>query len=95
MDYALEARSQRIRHHLRRPLAGRGDLLNENRRNTVTEIVPHPAPPQKRRTHTRHAFEPETTTTFVSDPNPTQLAKPVLNTKTNPREPGRVNRKAT
>jgi hypothetical protein len=32
MDDALEARSQRVRHHLPRPLAGRGNLLNENRR---------------------------------------------------------------
>jgi hypothetical protein len=40
MDDALEARSQRIRHYLRRPLASRGDLLNENARNTVTETDP-------------------------------------------------------
>lgn len=32
MDDALEARFERLRHHLRRPLAGRGNLLNENRR---------------------------------------------------------------
>lgn len=31
MDNALEARSQRIVHHLTRPLAGRGNLLNANR----------------------------------------------------------------
>ena len=30
MDDALEARSQRVRHHLQRPLAGRRNLLNEN-----------------------------------------------------------------
>lgn len=31
-DDALEARFQRIRHHLPRPLSGRGDLLYESRR---------------------------------------------------------------
>ncbi len=42
MDNAMEARSQRIRHNLRRPLAGRGDLLNETAGNTVPETVPWP-----------------------------------------------------
>jgi len=37
MDDALEACSQRIRHHLHRPLAGRKDLLNETAGNTVNE----------------------------------------------------------
>ena len=32
MDDALEAGSQRVRHHLRRPLAGSGDQLDEDRR---------------------------------------------------------------
>ena len=40
MDNALEASSQRILNHLRRPIPGRGELLNENARNTVNEIVP-------------------------------------------------------
>jgi len=39
MDNALEASSQRIRNHLRRPIPGRVELLNENARNTVNEIV--------------------------------------------------------
>ena len=30
MDDALEARSQRVRHHFQRPLASRRNLLNEN-----------------------------------------------------------------
>ena len=41
MDNALEASSQRIRNHLRAPIPGRGELLNENARNTVNEIVPY------------------------------------------------------
>jgi len=40
MDNAVEASSQRIRNHLRRPIPGSGELLNENARNTVNEIVP-------------------------------------------------------
>ena len=40
MDDALEARSQRLCHHLQRPLAGRRNLLNENAGNTVNETVP-------------------------------------------------------
>lgn len=40
MDNALETSSQRIRNHLRRPIPGRGELLNEKARNTVNEIVP-------------------------------------------------------
>ena len=40
MDNALEASSQRICHHLRRPLAGRRDLLNENAGNTLNETDP-------------------------------------------------------
>ncbi len=40
MNDVLEASSQRLCHHLRKPLAGRGDLLNETAGNTVTETVP-------------------------------------------------------
>ena len=40
MDNAVETSSQRIRNHLRAPIPGRGELLNENARNTVNEIVP-------------------------------------------------------
>jgi len=40
MGSALEASSQRIRYHLRRPIPGRGKLLTRNARNTVKEIVP-------------------------------------------------------
>ena len=40
MDDAMEASSQRIRHHLRRPLAGRRDLLNETAGNTLNETDP-------------------------------------------------------
>jgi len=36
MDDALEARFERIRYHLPRPLAGRGNLLNENTRTPLT-----------------------------------------------------------
>jgi len=36
----VETSSQRIRNHLRAPIPGRGELLNENARNTVNEIVP-------------------------------------------------------
>ena len=45
MGSALEASSQRIRYHLRRPIPGRGEVLTRNARNTVKEIVP---------TRTRH-----------------------------------------
>jgi hypothetical protein len=40
MGGAPEASSGRNRYHLRRPIPGRGKLLNENARNTVNEIVP-------------------------------------------------------
>jgi hypothetical protein len=40
MGSALEASSQRIRYHLRRPIPGRGEVLTRNARNTVKEIVP-------------------------------------------------------
>jgi hypothetical protein len=40
MGNAVEASSQRIRDHLRRPIPGREELLNENTRNTFNEIVP-------------------------------------------------------
>jgi hypothetical protein len=43
MGSALEASSQRIRYHLRRPIPGRGEVLTRNARNTVKEIVPPPA----------------------------------------------------
>ena len=42
MGNAVETSSQRIRNHLRAPIPGRGELLNENARNTVNEIVPLP-----------------------------------------------------
>lgn len=48
MDEALEASSQRIRHHLRRPLAGRGDLLDETAGNTLDETDPPGVPAQVR-----------------------------------------------
>ena len=40
MDDAVEASAQRVRHHLRRPLPGRRDLLTKTAGNTVSEIVP-------------------------------------------------------
>jgi len=40
MGGALEASSQRIRYHLRRPISGRGKLLTRNARNTVKKKVP-------------------------------------------------------
>jgi len=40
MDDEVEASPQRVRDHLRRPLAGSRDLLLENAGNTVNEIVP-------------------------------------------------------
>ena len=40
MDDAVEARAQRVRDHLRRPLAGSRDLLMKTAGNTVSEIVP-------------------------------------------------------
>ena len=40
MDHALEASTQRIRHHLRRPLAGSRDLLMKTAGNTVSETDP-------------------------------------------------------
>src|SRR6202012_1031690 len=40
MDHAVEARSQRVRDHLRRPIPGRRGLLMETAGNTVSEIDP-------------------------------------------------------
>ena len=40
MDHALETSSQRIRHHLRRPLAGSRDVLMKTAGNTVSETDP-------------------------------------------------------
>jgi len=40
MDHAVEASAQRVRDHLRRPLAGSRDLLMETAGNTVNETVP-------------------------------------------------------
>ena len=40
MDQALEARSQRLRHHLRRPLPGRREVLTENAGYTEIVTVP-------------------------------------------------------
>ena len=42
MDDALEARSQRVRDHLRRPIPGRRRLLMNTAGNTVSEIDPAP-----------------------------------------------------
>lgn len=36
MDYALEASPQRLRHHLRRPLAGSRDLLAATAETPIT-----------------------------------------------------------
>ena len=40
MDHALEASAQRVRHHLRRPIPGRRNLLTETAGNTVSETDP-------------------------------------------------------
>jgi NAD(P)H-hydrate repair Nnr-like enzyme with NAD(P)H-hydrate epimerase domain len=40
MDDAVEASAQRIRDHLRRPLAGSRNLLMETAGNTVSETAP-------------------------------------------------------
>ncbi len=40
MDHQVEASTQRIRDHLRRPLAGSRNLLMKTAGNTVNEIVP-------------------------------------------------------
>ena len=40
MDDALEASPQRVRHHLRRPVPGRRDLLTKTAGNTVSETDP-------------------------------------------------------
>jgi NAD(P)H-hydrate repair Nnr-like enzyme with NAD(P)H-hydrate epimerase domain len=40
MDNTVEASAERVRDHLRRPLAGSRDLLMETAGNTVTETVP-------------------------------------------------------
>ena len=42
MGNALEAGTQRLLDHLRRPIPGRRDLLTNNAGNTVNEIVPSP-----------------------------------------------------
>ncbi len=41
MDHALETRGQRVRDHLRRPLAQRPNLLMEIAANTVSEALSH------------------------------------------------------
>ena len=41
MDNALETTTQRIRHHLRGPLAGPRNLLTKNARNTINKTDPH------------------------------------------------------
>jgi hypothetical protein len=41
MDHALEASTQRMRHHLRRPLAGSRDLRMKTAGNTVSETDPN------------------------------------------------------
>jgi len=45
MEHALEASTQRVRDHLRRPLAGSRNLLMEAAGNTVNETVPCAEPP--------------------------------------------------
>jgi hypothetical protein len=40
MDNALEASPQRVRHHLRRPLAGSRNQLMKTAGNTLNETVP-------------------------------------------------------
>jgi hypothetical protein len=40
VDDEVEARTERVRHHLRRPVPGRRDLLAEPPENTVYEIDP-------------------------------------------------------
>ena len=40
MDNALETSTQRVRHHLRRPLAGSRNLLMKNAGNTVPVTDP-------------------------------------------------------
>ena len=40
MDDEVEACAQRVRHHLRRPLAGSRNLLMNTAGNTVSETVP-------------------------------------------------------
>jgi hypothetical protein len=41
MDDTMEARIERVRHHLRRPLAGRRQPIMKTASYTLNEIVPH------------------------------------------------------
>jgi hypothetical protein len=63
MDNALETSSQRIRNHLRRPIPERCELLNENARNTVNEIVPRNSQTESKRL-SRHPFTSMQPTNF-------------------------------
>ena len=41
VGHAVEARTERLRHHLRRPVPGRRDLLDRTAGNTVSEALSH------------------------------------------------------
>ncbi len=43
MDDEVETSAQRVRHHLRRPLAGSGNLMMNTAGNTLTVTDPEPA----------------------------------------------------